>query len=87
MKALYYLESAQSININGQPIPAKELKWKLIFGHHVAYEDRNCCDIERMDIQKSLNHFVVRVKKAGLIENIRIRLNAKLVGDWVLVTD
>ena len=84
MKALYYLESARSIDINGQPIPAKKLKWHNIFGGLVAYEDREMCDIERLVVQENLGFYIIRVKKAGFFKNFFIRYNSKRVGDWVI---
>ena len=84
MKHLYYLETAQSVDENLNPIPAKSLIWTTRYPK-IAWEDAEMCDRERIGIQKILSHHIIRVVRANWFENLFIRMMQRFSGDWVIV--
>ena len=66
-------------------IPANQFKWRVLPAKQTAYEDRDRCEQERYSFQQNLGMFVVRVKKASLFKNIKIRFNSLFKRDWVIV--
>ena len=85
MKPLYYIESALSVNVEKkQNIPAKKLKWKPT-NPKIAWEDAELCNRERIDIQENLFYHIVRVRQAGWLHNIFIRISTWFSDDWVVV--
>lgn len=90
MKPLYYLEFAQSIK-NDNIIPAKDMRWKVVPAFKTAWEDPCLCMADRVDMQKHLTGWIVRMKKASWLKNICIRLNeingSYNPSDWVIVKE
>ena len=88
MKHLYYLESAQSVDIddNGAltPIPAKSLKWKTRLPK-VAWEDPELCLQERLEVLQDLKYHLVRVVQAGCFKSFLIRISTWFSDDWVVI--
>ena len=86
MKPLYYLEFAQSVE-NDNIIPAKDMRWQVTPSFKTAWEDPCLCMADRIELQKQLFKWVVRVKKASWFKNICIRLNSLKGNDWILVRE
>jgi hypothetical protein len=87
MKTLYYHEFAKSIDDNGNPIPAKKLKWKVPKWSRIAFEDPEYCLKVRLENQENLKYHIIRVVQAGRLKSIGIRLNAWLWNgdDWTIL--
>ena len=84
MKPLYYLEITKSIDENNQPIPAKSLKWKIRIPK-LAWESREMCNNERMDVQELCKYHIIRVSRANLFKNIIIRISNWIGDGWYIV--
>ncbi len=85
MKPLYYLEFAQSVDSNNNPIPAKKMYWVTPDSVKIAYEDLDVVNQERYRYQESLHKHVVRVRPTGIFKNIVIRLSDRNGGRWIVV--
>lgn len=90
MKPLYIIQYATNVNpFTEDLIPVKEFKWKDDYRLRVAYEDRDLCNRDRIDIQTRLSYNVVRVHKVGFFKNLWIRLmDTELFGwKWIIIHD
>ena len=85
MKTLYYLEFADSIDYNNNPVPAKKMRWTTPDMYKIAYEDPDLVTQERYRYQESLRKHVVRIRQAGFFKNIMIRISDRNCGRWIVV--
>ena len=85
MKPLYFLEIARSIDIDNQPIPARDLQWRHPKTWKVAYEDFEKCTQDRLDIQGNLNKSVLRVSRAGFLKSLFIRISQISNSGWLVI--
>lgn len=84
MKKLYYLEFAEIVDKNNNPVAVKKLKWFTPASKMVAFEDPDKCMVERFMLQRDLVHYLVAIRPAGFFKGLKIRFSAGLHNDWVI---
>ena len=82
IRNMYILEFAKSVDIFGNPIPAKQLKWKPLREYNIIFNERERAEQSRVDIMNLMSVHICRVRKMGLIKSWVFKNSHK---DWLII--